>query len=240
MEKSTKTTDNIYESENNNQNESSKNFNNIQEIKEVKKKINKKWILLAAIVTIFFIFALSLIIYILNIDIIKLEKNIHALGEITLDSETIILSLETEYDSLNDADKKKVDNITELQEARKKYDQLLLDKFEQSEEYKNILKHYSDNVTMYNPNIYLDRENKTLIIELTANEAITELLLYEPQTIKSMWKMISTNLNDYSIDAYEQSSKYGVDVMFEFHSNYSPNDNFLESKNGVITFNVLD
>lgn len=181
------------------------------------KKLKKKRITLKIIISFFVIISFSLIsVFLINFLPVKFtEKRIKNIGEITLESENLIIIAEESYDNLSDVQKERVNNINSLKDARSSFDRITktikvidaIGEVKLNSTSKQLIKSARNAYASCSADEKKQINNYTVLIE--AENEYSDLMIKDVENlIDSIGKVTLNNLNimDKAEDAYKSLS----------------------------------
>ena len=100
--------------------------NNVSEKKVKEKKKVKGIVIIGSVIVIIAVIVISIIIFGKSPEVRNVESLIRKIDEITLESDSAINTAEQAFNKLSDEEKKQVKNADVLEDARQKYDDLVI------------------------------------------------------------------------------------------------------------------
>lgn len=168
----------------------------------------------------------------------KVDKLILNIGDVTAESGEVIEEARTAYEELSDEEKKLVKEYEQLETIEDEYEECLLDALEGDSSLKQIEMIVSAAMASYSPSFRLDREERVLYFETTADQDSTETILYYPGLATAIFNTLENNMCKISSDLFEVTQKYHVDTVSIMHGYYEWSD-LLKVKNGDVVESIL-
>ena len=168
----------------------------------------------------------------------KVDKLILGIGDVTTESGEAIEEARTAYEKLSDEKKKLVKEYEQLETIEDEYEKCLLDALEEDSSLKQIEMIVSAAMADYSPSFRLDREERVLYFETTADQDSTETILYYPGLATAIFNTLENNMCKISSDLYDITQQYRVDTVCIMHGYYEWSD-LLTVKNGDVIESIL-
>ncbi len=168
----------------------------------------------------------------------KVDELIRSIGTVTTESKAAIDSAESAYNELSDEEKSRVTEYELLQKAINEYEECLLDALEADSSLSQLKTVVSMAMNNYSPKFTLNREEKVLYMETTADKDSTDIILYYPGLSTAVFNALKNNMCDISSQIYEITQQYEVDSVIILKGAYD-GITLLEIKNGEVTESVM-
>ena len=168
----------------------------------------------------------------------KVDELIRSIGTVTTESKEAIDSAESAYNELSDEEKSRVTEYELLQKAINEYEECLLDALEADSDLSQLKTVVSMAMNNYSPKFTLNREEKVLYMETTADKDSTDIILYYPGLSTAVFNALKNNMCDISSQIYEITQQYEVDSVIILKGIYD-GITLLEIKNGEVTESVM-
>ena len=165
----------------------------------------------------------------------KVDELIRNIGTVTMESKEAIDSAESAYNELSDEEKSMVTEYELLKKAKSEYDECLLEADSTLRQLKTVACMAMNN---YSPKFILNKEEKVLYMETTADQNSTDAILYYPGLANAIFNALKNNMCDISSQIYEVTQQYGVDSVIVMNGYYG-GITLLEIKNGEVTEAVM-
>lgn len=168
----------------------------------------------------------------------KVDELIRNIGTVTMESKEAIDSAESAYNELSDEEKSMVTEYELLKKAKSEYDECLLEALEADSTLRQLKTVACMAMNNYSPKFILNKEEKVLYMETTADQNSTDAILYYPGLANAIFNALKNNMCDISSQIYEVTQQYGVDSVFVMNGYYG-GITLLEIKNGEVTEAVM-
>ena len=168
----------------------------------------------------------------------KVDELIRNIGTVTTESKEAIDSAESAYNELSDEEKSMVTEYELLQKAKSDYDECLLDALEADSTLSQLKTVACLAMNNYSPKFTLNREEKVLYMETTADQDSTDAILYYPGLSTALFNALKNNMCDISSQIYEITQQYEVDSVIVMNGYYG-GITLLKIKNGEVTESVM-
>ena len=155
-----------------------------------------------------------------------------------MESKEAIDSAESAYNELSDEEKSMVTEYELLKKAKSEYDECLLEALEADSTLRQLKTVACMAMNNYSPKFILNKEEKVLYMETTADQNSTDAILYYPGLANAIFNALKNNMCDISSQIYEVTQQYGVDSVIVMNGYYG-GITLLEIKNGEVTEAVM-
>ena len=173
------------------------------------------------------------------------EKMIDDIGEITLDTGTKIAQIEEAYAALPVGAQSKVKNYPVYFDAKDKYIDILIDNFENTEYFGQIIDAVKTAMVRFDRNteeqfvFEVDKNNHAVDIKFVVATSMEEQIINNPSSVKGLWGLITQDLAVAADEAYKIAFPHFLDVNIKIITEGVDGMVLYEIKNGEVVFDVM-
>jgi hypothetical protein len=166
------------------------------------------------------------------------EKKINEIGTVSMTSKQAIADAEAMFEALPEEDKKSVSNYQVLVDAKEKLEKVYLDEMEKDTKYIAATSVFEMAMKAYNPRMTLNREERVLYLECTADADSTDAIFLLPGLSRTLFQGLKNSMTEISNSVYIITKEYDVDAVVIMYGAYNMGK-LMEIKNGEVVSSVM-